>query len=78
MIEKTYRCKHCSKEIYTAEGAFFHLLAKHKIKPTKNDCIFTLKYSFIGRLFYGLVWLIKLILKLICYPFWWLYETLYF
>lgn len=71
MIKKEYHCKHCSKKMYTAEGALFHVLTKHKIKPTKNDCIFTLKYSFISRL-------IKLILKLICYPFWWLYETLYF
>lgn len=78
MIEKTYRCKHCGKEIYTAEGAFSHLVAKHKIKPTKNDCIFTLKYSLISKLFCGLFLLLKLILKLICFPFWWLYETLYF
>ena len=78
MIKKEYRCKNCSKEIYTAEGAFFHILTKHKIKPTKNDYIFVLTHSLIAKLFYGLVWLIKSILKLICYPFWWLYETLYF
>lgn len=73
---KKIECKKCGYKSAFTECVLMHLIFKHKIKPTKNDFIFSIKYSVLGKLILGLLLCVKLVIKLICYPFHWIYENL--
>ena len=70
-LEK-FECKHCKYKTYSAFFFIFHLIFKHKIKPTKKDIKFLIKYNNLKFIIY----IPYILLKIICYPFWYFYENL--
>ena len=77
-------CKACDKnnkmKSIFATRLLWHLLRKHKIKPTKRDIKFLLRYNLITRLFFSLVaialFVPLFVLKFVLLPLYYLYEFL--
>ena len=78
-IKYKIRCKHCKFASHSAWAVLFHI-RNHDHTPTWRDLWFVLKYNLvtrIGKLLLGCVLLVPLIvLKLVCSPFYFLYEIL--
>lgn len=74
------RCKHCNHKTASACAMFHHLRKRHDIKPSKRDVRFALANSLASRVVQvclaSLVLIPLLVLKLICLPFYFLYEIL--
>lgn len=74
-------CKLC-KNIKTvfAVRLLWHLHKEHRIKPTKKDIKFLLRYNLVTRLILSLVAIVSfvplLVLKFILLPLYYLYELL--
>ena len=75
-MDKNFECKKCGKKCLTAEGVFLHIMLKHHIRPTLNDKKFLFRNCLLVSFFKLILLIIKVIIKLICYPFWWIYENL--
>jgi hypothetical protein len=77
-------CKLCDKKnkmkTVFATRLLWHLRKVHKVKPTKKDIKFLLRYNLISRLFFSLVAIILFvplfILKFVLLPLYYLYEIL--
>ena len=77
-------CKLCDKKnkmkSVFATRLLWHLWRVHKVKPTKKDIKFLLRYNLVSRLFYSLVAIILFIplfvLKFVLLPLYYLYEIL--
>ena len=77
-------CKLCDKKSKIksvfATRLLWHLWKEHKVKPTKKDIKFLLRYNLVTRLFFSLVaiiWFVPLfILKIVLLPLYYLYEIL--
>ena len=72
------RCKHCNKKFFLGFGFDKHLLKEHDIDITPNDKkhIRKMRLRFcllpFTLLLKGLKWLVIAI----CFPFWWIFDTL--
>lgn len=73
---KKIECKKCGYKSAFTECVLMHLIFKHKIKPTKNDVKFTILNSVICKIFLLLLSCVVFALKIVCYPFHWIYENL--
>ena len=69
------KCKHCDKESYSAFLVLLHCKYVHKKKITKQVIKFAFKYGIIGTTIANIIFIIRFIIKLICYPFHWIYEN---
>lgn len=77
-------CKLCDKKSKMksvfATRLLWHLWKEHKVKPTKKDIKFLLRYNLVSRLFFSLVaiiWFVPLfVLKFVLLPLYYLYEIL--
>ena len=77
-------CKLCDKKSKTktvfATYLLWHLWREHKVKPTKKDIKFLLRYNLLARLFFSLVAIILFVplfvLKFVLLPLYYLYEIL--
>lgn len=67
-------CKHCDKKSYFSFVILLHLYFSHKLKPTKRDIKFAIKFGVFGTIIYNIFMIIKLIIKIICYPFYLIYT----
>ena len=72
-------CKHCDFKTNSALAILFHI-RNHGHKPTMNDIKFVLKYCLVSRIiktiFACLLFIPLLLVKIICYPFWFIFENL--
>lgn len=73
------QCKHCKFKTHSAFAILFHI-RNHDRKPTANDIKFALKYCLVSRIikaiFACLLFIPLLLIKIICYPFWFVFENL--
>ena len=77
-------CKLCGKkdkvETVFATRLLWHLRKEHKVKPTKKDIKFLLRYNLLSRLLFSLVAIVLFIplfvLKFVLLPLYYLYEIL--
>lgn len=77
-------CKLCDKKSKMksifATRLLWHLWRVHKLKPTKKDIKFLLRYNLASRLFYSLMAIILFVplfvLKFVLLPLYYLYEIL--
>lgn len=71
-------CKHCNKKFFLGIGFARHLLVVHNINITANDrkCLRKKRIKFIFLPIISLLWLLKWIVIIICFPFHWIYDTL--
>lgn len=70
-----FECKFCDKKSFFVISMILHLFIKHKKKITKNDIKFFLRYNIITCTVLNILCIIGIIIKLICFPFWWIYEN---
>lgn len=82
-IKYKIHCKHCKFASHSALVVLFHTRNHYpdfQFRPTWRDLRFVLKYNLvtrIGKLLLGCVLLVPLlVLKLVCLPFYFLYEIL--
>ena len=72
-------CRHCDFKTQSALAMLFHIRS-HNHKPTRRDIRFALKYCLVSRIIRMLVFLVicipLIILKIICYPFWFIFENI--
>ena len=73
-------CKQCKFKSVFAVAMLWHLIQKHKVKPTKKDLRFLLRYSLLTRLLMSAVALplfaVCVVLKVVLLPLYYLYEIL--
>ena len=73
-------CKQCKFKSVFAVAMLWHLLKKHKVKPTKKDVRFLMRYNLLTRLLMSAIALplfaVCAILKIVSLPFHYLYEIL--
>jgi hypothetical protein len=73
-------CRHCNYKTTSACAMFHHLHKHHGTKPSKRDVRFALAHSLASRIVQAclasLVLIPLLVLKLVCLPFYFLYEIL--
>lgn len=73
-------CRHCNYKTASACAMFHHLRKHHNAKSTKRDVRFALANSLASRIVQAwlasLVLIPLLVLKLVCLPFYFLYEIL--
>lgn len=73
-------CRHCNYQTVSACAMCHHLRKHHNAKPTKRDVRFALANSLASRIVQAclasLVLIPLLVLKLVCLPFYFLYEIL--
>lgn len=75
-----YHCKECGYKSKSAIKLLYHLHTAHKIKINKSHWKFLVKYNLAFRMFKSALALVALPLliavKVICLPFYFLYEIL--
>ena len=73
------KCKHCDFKTNSAFAILFHI-RNHNHKPTMRDLRFVLKYCLVSRILKALlacvVFIPLLIFKIICFPFWYIFENI--
>ena len=69
-------CKHCDFKTKVGLLLLLHIWTKHKIRPTKWDLKFALKHGIIGTTIYNIIFIIRLVIKLITFPIWWIHENI--
>ena len=70
------KCKYCDFEARIGTIILLHCIIKHKFKPTKKDIKFVLRYGVIATTLCNILFIIRFIIKLITFPFWWIYENI--
>jgi hypothetical protein len=75
-----FNCKQCKFKSMFAIAMAYHLYKEHKIRLTKKDWKFLVRYSLLTRLIKSAfalpLFIILFALKMICIPFHYLYEIL--
>lgn len=73
-------CKQCKFNSVFAVAMLWHLRQKHKVKPTKKDLRFLLRYNLLTRLLLSAVALplfaVCVVLKVVLLPLYYIYEIL--
>ena len=73
-------CKQCKFKSVFAMAMLWHLRQKHKVKPTKKDLRFLLRYNLLTRLLLSAValplFVVCAVLKVVFLPFYYIYEIL--
>ena len=73
-------CKQCKFKSVFAVAMLWHLRQKHKVKPTKKDLRFLLRYNLLTRLLLSAVALplfaVCVVLKVVLLPLYYFYEIL--
>ena len=73
-------CKQCKFKSIFAVAMLWHLFQKHRVKPTKKDLRFCLRYNLLTRLLMSAValplFVVCVVLKVVLLPFSFLYEIL--
>lgn len=73
------KCKHCDFKTNSALAILFHI-RNHDHKPTTRDFKFVLKYCLVSRIIKTIIacaiFVPLLLVKIICYPFWFIFENL--
>lgn len=73
-------CKQCKFKSVFAVAMLWHLIQKHKVKPTKKDLRFLLRYNLLTRLLLSMValplFVVCMVLKMVLLPLYHFYEIL--
>lgn len=69
-------CKLCGFKTRSCAVALVHLMVKHKVKPKRDDVAVALSSSIELAVLYYAVAIPLSAVKLVLFPFWWLYEHL--
>lgn len=73
-------CKQCKFKSVFALAMLWHLFQKHKVKPTKKDLRFLLRYNLLTRLLMSALalplFIVCVVLKIVLCPFFYIYEIL--
>ena len=73
-------CKQCKYKSMFAVAMLWHLFQEHKVKPTKKDLRFLLRYNLFTRLLMSAValplFVVCIVLKGVLLPFYYIYEIL--
>ena len=69
-------CKHCDKESYFGLVLMWHCWKVHHKKFTKRDIKLILKNGIVGTTILNILFIIRCIILLICFPFHFIFEKL--
>ena len=69
-------CKHCGYKTYFGLVLMWHCWKVHHKKFTKRDIKFFIKYGIIGTTFLNILFIIRCIILLICFPCHYIFELL--
>lgn len=75
-----FNCKQCKFKSVFAMAMLWHLFREHKLKPTKKDLRFLLRYSLLTRLLMSAIalplFVVCVVLKVVLLPLYYFYEIL--
>lgn len=69
-------CLHCGYKTYFGLILMWHCWKVHHKKFTKRDIKFLIKYGIIGTTFLNILFIIRCIILLICFPCHYIFELL--